>query len=114
MVYFSRMIVYVQQQQNGKRTVRVPNKAAAGNPTLPEGEEDDRLDHKELEHGAVGDQQLTGGKVEEEEGIEGQADRDIVDDGHVEVATGHTADGRERGTSKGAFKIPWVTDQFEM
>lgn len=78
---------------------RVPNKAiasAAGNLTLPEGEEDDRLDHEELEHGAVGDQQLPGGKVEEEEGVEGEADRDIVDDGHVEVATGHTGDGRER------------------
>lgn len=42
--------------------------------TLPEGQEDDRLDHEELEHGAVGAEQLPGGKVEEEEGVEGQAD----------------------------------------
>lgn len=55
--------------------------------TLPEGEEDDRLDHEELEHGAVGDEQVAGGEVEEEESVEGQADRDVVDDGHVQVTT---------------------------
>lgn len=58
--------------------------------TLPEGEKNDGLDHEELEDGAVGAEQVPGGKVEEEEGVEGQADRDVVDDGHVEVAAGHT------------------------
>lgn len=58
--------------------------------TLPEGEKNDGLDHEELEDGAVGAKQVPGGKVEEEEGIEGQADGDVVDDGHVEVAAGDT------------------------
>lgn len=65
-------------------------------PTLPEGEEDDRLDHQELEHGAVGAEQLLGGKVEEEEGVQRQADRDVVDDGHVEVTAGNTAEREVR------------------
>lgn len=58
-------------------------------PTLPEGEENDRLDHQELEHGAVGAEQLTGGEVKEEEGVQRQADRDVVDDGHVQVTAGN-------------------------
>lgn len=63
--------------------------------TLPEREEDDRLDHEELEHGAVGDQQVAGGEVEEKEGVERQADREVIDDGHIQVPTGHTGE-RER------------------
>lgn len=61
---------------------------------MPEGEEDDRLDHEELEDGAVGAEQLAGGEVEEEEGVEGQADGDVVDDGHVQVAATHAAGRR--------------------
>lgn len=64
-------------------------------PTLPEGEEDDRLDHQELEHGAVRAEQLPGGEVKEEEGIERQADRDVVDDGHVQVTAGNTVEREE-------------------
>lgn len=56
---------------------------------LPEGEEDDRLHHEELEDWAVGAEQLSCGEVEKEEGIECQADGDVVDDGHVEVAAGY-------------------------
>lgn len=55
---------------------------------MPEGEEDDGLDHEELEDRPVGTEQLPCGKVEEEEGVKGQADRDVVDDGHIQVATG--------------------------
>lgn len=58
---------------------------------MPEGKKDDRLDHEELEDRAVRAEQLPGGKVEEEEGVEGQADGDVVDDGHVEVAAGDAA-----------------------
>lgn len=58
--------------------------------TLPEGEEDDRLHHEELEDWAVGAEQLSCGEVEKEEGIECQADGDVVDDRHVEVAAGYT------------------------
>lgn len=61
-------------------------------PTLPEREEDDRLDHQELEHGAVRAEQLPGGEVKEEEGIERQANRDVVDDGHVQVTAGNTVE----------------------
>lgn len=58
--------------------------------TLPEGEEDDGLDHEELEDGAIGTEQLPCGEVEEEESVKSQADGDVVDDGHVEVPTGDT------------------------
>lgn len=58
--------------------------------TLPEGEENDRLDGKELEHRVVGLQQVSGGKVEEEEAVEGQRHRDVVDDSDVEVAAVRT------------------------
>lgn len=57
---------------------------------MPEGEKDDGLDHEELKDWAVGTEQLPRGEVEEEEGVKGQADRDVVDDGHVEVSTGDT------------------------
>lgn len=66
--------------------------------TLPEGEEDDRLDHEELEHGAVRAEQLPGGEVKEEEGVEGQANGDVVDDGHVQVTAGNAVEreGRQK------------------
>lgn len=63
---------------------------------MPEGEEDDRLDHEELEHGVVRDKQFTCGKVEEEESVERQADRDVVDNGHIQVATSNTGGERHR------------------
>ena len=59
-------------------------------PTLPEGEEDDGLHHEELEHGAEGAEQLAGGEVEEEEGVQRQADGDVVHDGDVQVTPGDT------------------------
>lgn len=64
-------------------------------PTLPEGEEDDSLDGDELEDWLKRAQQVHGGKVEEEKGIKGQADREVVDDGDVEVSTVDTV-GTER------------------
>lgn len=70
-------------------------------PTLPEGEEDDCLDGDELEDRLKRAQQVHGGKVEEEEGVKCQADREVVDDGDVEVATLDTA-GREREL------LPWA------
>lgn len=60
--------------------------------TLPEREKDDGLDHEELEDRAVGTEQLPGGEVEEEEGVKGQADGDVVDDSHIEVPTGDTVE----------------------
>ena len=64
--------------------------------TLPEGKKDDRLDHEELQHGVVRNQQFTCGKVEEEECVERQTDGDIVDDGDIQVATRHTGGDRHR------------------
>lgn len=64
-------------------------------PTLPEGEEDDRLDHQELEHGAVRAEQLPGGEVKEEEGVQRQANGDVVDDGDVQVTAGNTVEREE-------------------
>lgn len=68
----------------------VPTKGKEKQLTLPEGQEDDRLHHEELEDWAIGTEQLTCGKVEKEEGVQCQADRDVVDDRHIEVATGYT------------------------
>lgn len=77
---------------------------------MPEGKEDDGLDHEELEDGAVRAEQLPGGEVEEEEGVEGQAHGDVVDDGHVEVAAGDTAGtGTRAGWTRplcGARRLP--------
>ena len=53
--------------------------------TLPERQEDDRLDDGELEHRIVGRQQVLGGEVEEEQRVQGQRDRHVVNDGHVQV-----------------------------
>lgn len=69
-------------------------------PTLPEGEEDDRLDHEELEHRVVRNEQLARGEVEEEERVQRQADRDVVDDGDVQVAARHAGRGKEDGLKK--------------
>lgn len=54
--------------------------------TLPEREEDNSLDGEKLEDGLKGLQELPGGEVEKEQGIESQADRDVVYEGDVEVA----------------------------
>lgn len=51
--------------------------------TLPEGQEDDRLDHEEFKDRAVGTEQFPGGEVEEEEGVESQTDRNVVNDCHI-------------------------------
>lgn len=63
--------------------------AAACASTPPGGEENHWLDHQELEHGVEGAEQLTGGEVKEKEGVERQDDRDVVDDGHVQVTAGN-------------------------
>lgn len=55
----------------------------SGRRTLPEREEDDGLDHEELEHGAVRAEQLPCGEVKEEQGVQWQADREVVDDADV-------------------------------
>ena len=56
---------------------------------MPKGEENDRLDREELEGRVVRPQELLGGRVEEEEGEEGDRDADVVDQGGVEVALGN-------------------------
>lgn len=65
---------------------------------MPEGQEDDRLDGEELEHRLVRPQQVAGGEEEEEEGVEGQADREVVDDGDVQVSS---VDAAHRKKNKG-------------
>lgn len=58
--------------------------------TLPKGKKDDGFNHEKFEHRAVGAEQVSGGKVEEEESVQGEADWDVVDDGHVQISAGHT------------------------
>ena len=55
-------------------------------PYLPEGEEDEGLDVEEFEYRVVRPQQVLGGKVEDDQGVQGQRDARIVDDSHVQVA----------------------------
>ncbi len=57
---------------------------------MPEGEEDDGFNGEEFEHRLKRSQKVTGGEVEEEEGIESQTDRDVVDDGDVKVTSHYT------------------------
>lgn len=57
---------------------------------MPKGKKDHRFNHEKFEHRAVRAEQVSGGKVEEEKSVQGQADGDIVDDGHVEIPAGHT------------------------
>ena len=54
--------------------------------TLPEWQEDDRLDCEELQDRVERSQQVLGAEVEEKEGVQGQGDGDVVDEGDVEVA----------------------------
>lgn len=51
--------------------------------TLPEGQEDDRFDGEEFEHRLVRPEQVACCEEEEEEGVERQADGEVVDDGDV-------------------------------
>lgn len=68
-------------------------------PALPEGQEDDRLDGEELEHRLVRPQQVAGGEEEEEEGVEGQADGEVVDDGDVQVSSVDAANRWEKNST---------------
>ena len=54
--------------------------------TLPERQEDDWLDGEEFEDRIERPQEILGTKVEEEKGVEGQRDWDVVDQGYVQVA----------------------------
>jgi len=55
---------------------------------LPEREEDDRLDGEELEDRVEGAQKVVGREVEQKQGVQGQGDAAVVDEGGVEVALG--------------------------
>ncbi len=59
--------------------------------TLPEGDKNDWLDHEELEYWFKWSEDLTAGKVEEEESVEGKTDRDVVDNHDVEIAIRYPA-----------------------
>lgn len=72
--------------------------------TLPEGQEDDRLDGEEFEHGFVGPEQVAGREEEEEERVESQADGEVVDDGDVEVASVDAAQREEKGMRNPRFQ----------
>lgn len=56
---------------------------------MPEGQEDDRFDGEEFEDWFIWPKQIAGCEEEEEEGVEGQTDWDVVDDGNVEVSSIH-------------------------
>lgn len=91
-----------------------PTKGREKHLTLPEGQEDYRLHHEEFENWAIRTEQFTCGEVEKEEGIECQADRDVVNDRHIEVAAGYTAKRRDRNAwdfSK-IFSPAVVTGEF--
>lgn len=93
----------------------MPTKGREKQLTLPEGQEDDRFHHEELEDWAVGTEQLTCGEVEKEEGIQCQADRDVVDDRHIEVATGYTEKRRyiRMAETSACFPLATVNGKFQ-
>ena len=64
--------------------------------TLPERQEDDRFDSEELEYGIEGSEELLGCEVEEEEGVQGQGDADVIDQSDVNVALAGTEKNWER------------------
>ena len=53
---------------------------------MPIWEENYCFDGDEFEFGVEGGEDVGDGEVEEPEGVEGEADGDVVDDGDVEVA----------------------------
>lgn len=55
--------------------------------TLPKGEENHRFHRAELEHWIEWRQQVPRGKIEQIQSVQGQRDRNVVDDGDVDVAT---------------------------
>lgn len=55
--------------------------------TLPKGEEDDWLDDAKFENWVIWTEELSGGKIEEEQSIQSQTDGNVVDDSDVQVAT---------------------------
>ena len=71
---------------------------------MPERKEDDRFDGEEFEHGFIWSEEVTGGEEEEEQGVEGQTDRKVVDDGNVQVASIYTVkDNKKQSQLKAYF-----------
>ena len=64
--------------------------------TLPEWEEDDGLDGEELEDGVEGLEEVPRREVEEEQRVQRQRDRRVVDQRDVDVAL-RQAGGKIRG-----------------
>lgn len=79
-------------------------------PTLPEGQEDDRLDGEEFEHRLVRPEQVTGCKEEEEESVESQADGEVVDDGDVQVSSIYAA--RKQTNKQNDFSLDLSVSTF--
>ena len=67
---------------------------------MPEGEEHNGLDREKLEHGVVGREEVFGGRVEQEEAVEGDGDRDVVGYAAVEVACSRAGGGRQEGSQR--------------
>lgn len=56
--------------------------------TLPERQENDWFDSKELPDRIIWTQQFPGGEIKQEQSVEGETDRHIVDQGDVQEARG--------------------------
>lgn len=86
----NQKLVHLATKINSLRQILNIYNKNAEEPTLPEREEDDGFDGEEFEHRLKRSQKVTGGEVEEEEGIQSQTDRDVVDDGDVKVTSRYT------------------------
>ena len=62
---------------------------------MPEGEEDDGLDGEELDDRVERTQHLSGGVVEQEQGVQRQRDAEVVDDRDVEIAARRAGRGTQ-------------------
>lgn len=66
-----------------------------GELTLPEGQKNNRFDCEELQNGFVWTQQVACCEKEEEEGVERQADGDVVDDCDIQVPSIYAVEKQE-------------------
>ena len=71
---------------------------------MPERDKNDGLDHEEFGHWSEGAEQIPGGKVEEEHGVQGKTDRDIIDDGNVQVTITYTVHRKNNGINVNVYK----------
>lgn len=68
--------------------------------TLPERQENDWFDSEELPDRIIWTQQFPGGEIKQEQSVEGQTDRHIVDQGDVQESRGRPTNSQSGQVQK--------------